>query len=96
MAKYSKEYIKEKLRTNRRWLEKGVVSIFNCQTNDEQVSRRTTHRNNMGFSAADAGYLSYVAKYLIDGGRLSGYHLENTRKKMLKYAGQLERIANKG
>lgn len=93
MAKHSKEYIKEKLKTSNRWLEKGVIAIYQRQTNDEQQVRRTTHRNGMGFSAADAGYLSYVAKYLIDGGRLSGHHLEKTRRKMLKYAGQLERIA---
>lgn len=93
---YTKEYIRKMLTEDIAWLERGVLAVHSRQTEDEREAHDTHHRNGFGFSAADAKYLSYVADYLLSGKHLSGSHVEKTRRKMLKYSGQLARIANEG
>ena len=94
--KYTKEYVRKMLQENQTWLERGIVALYHKQTEDEMASKDTHHRNGCGFNVADAKYLSYVAEYILSGRGLSGAHLEKARGKMLKYSGQLARIANEG
>ena len=91
--KYTKQLIREKLEQNQQWLERGVLAVYKFQTCEEQAKETTKEENGVGFNSADAHYLSYVAKWLLKGNHLSGIHLEKAKKKMLKYAGQLEKIA---
>lgn len=92
--RWKAEQIRRNLATNRVWLERGVLAIYAYQTDDEQAAHSTRRDNGVGFNAADAPYLSYVATWLRQGRHLSGSHLQKTRERMLKYAGQLARIAN--
>jgi hypothetical protein len=93
---YTKEYVRKMLQENDAWLERGILAVYSKQTEDEQGAKDTLHRNGFGFNVADAKYLSYVADYLLSGNHLSGYHIGKARKKMLKYSGQLAKIANEG
>lgn len=100
--KHTTESIREKLENNDQWLIRGLVAIFNKQEADEQVARQTKKANGVGFTGVDAFILSEFAVQVIDWqeGRgkyrhaLSLRQLALARKKMLKYAGQLARIAN--
>lgn len=92
---YRKEEIKKHLNNDIRWLERGVLAIYKLQTQDEQHEKETLLNNNIGFNGADAKYLSYVAEYLKAGKHLSGDHVTKVRKRLLKYSGQLCKIANK-
>lgn len=97
MAKeFTKEYIRKMLSEDIVWLERGVLAIHSRQTEDEREAHDTHHRNGFGFNSADAKYLSYVADYLLSGNHLSGSNVAKTRSRMLKYSGQLARIANEG
>ena len=91
---YTREQIEEKLLSSQAWLERGILAIFERQTNDEQYSEATKYLNAKGFSACDASYLSYTAKWIKSGKHLSGYHVIKARERMMKYAGQLTLIAN--
>jgi len=91
---WTADRVRQMLETNQTWLERGVLAIYARQTWDEQEAHSTHLNNGVGFNAADASYLSYIATWLLSGKKLSGSHLENTRRRMLKYAGQLARIAN--
>jgi hypothetical protein len=91
---WTPDEIREKLETDIRWLERAVVAIWDRQTTDEQLAETTKHHNARGFSAPDARYLSYVTMWIKAGNRLSKGHVERVRNRMLKYAGQLARIAN--
>jgi len=91
---FHKNEIKEKLATDNRWLERGIVAIFKYQTDVEQQSEMTTDKNGVGFNGLDAEFLSSLAKQVMQGKTLSERQIEYGRKKMLKYAGQLTRIAN--
>lgn len=98
---WTKEEIRENLQTNDTWVLRGVLAIFDKQTADEQVSEDTKHHNNIGFNGVDARIMSSFAKQIQNfkpGGKfhtpLSKKQMAIARKKILKYSGQLAKIAN--
>lgn len=92
--KWKKEEIRFRLETNNDWLIRGLLAIYDRQTQDEKSSEITVHENGIGFNGVDANLLSSYARYYREEGWLSKKQIEYARKKMLKYAGQLARIAN--
>ena len=91
--------IRAKLETDNVWLERAVIVIWERQTRDEQESHATNHENGMGFTGCDADFLTSMAEWINRGRRPLGERLTEkqrvvTRKKMLKYAGQLAKVAN--
>ena len=75
---YTAEQIRQHLESNRTWLERGILAIY----------------NNGGFSETDTDYLSYAARWIQSGKQLNGKHLRKAKALMMKYAGQLAEIAN--
>jgi len=67
-------------------VERGVLAIYNRQA--------TLKDNGVEFSGPDAKLGSYYARWIISGRNLSGKHLNNARKMMVKYRRQLTEIAN--
>ncbi len=94
MAKWTKEIIKDKLKTDDKWVCRGIVAIHNFQTAEEQNSEATLEDNGVGFNGVDATLLSSFAKGINQYGGLTDGQMVYGRKKMLKYAGQLAKIAN--
>lgn len=92
---WTKDEIKAKLVTDNRWLLRGILAIYKYQTAVEKAERQTKELNGVGFNAVDAGFLSGMAKLLLEGKGLTDGQIEASRKTMLKYSGQLARIANK-
>lgn len=89
-----KAYIANKLQTDNAWLRRAVVAIYERQTIDEQSTESTNHHNGRGFTGADASFLSSIAKVIIEKRHsLTEKQLNCTRKKMMKYTGQLVKIA---
>jgi len=97
---WKKDQIKTKLQENDEWVCRGIIAIFDKQTNAEQVAESTMLHNNVGFNGVDAGILSSFAKQLLKKRHrnehltLSKKQMFIARKKMPKYAGQLANIAN--
>jgi hypothetical protein len=52
------DFYKEKLRTNKAWVIKGLSVIYNYQLEVEQESKDAKFHNGVGFSALDAEILS--------------------------------------
>jgi hypothetical protein len=92
--KWNRENVREKLMTDDRWLYRGLMTIYSRQTADEQQSGYTVEDNGIGFNGVDADFLTQMARSYEQYGRLTPKMLEVTRKLMLKYAGQLARVAN--
>jgi hypothetical protein len=83
-------FVKTKLATDPVWAVKALVRIYQeNQTADEQVSQTTTHDNGIGFSGADAEFLSSLAQAQLKYGRLTDKQLGFVLKKMPKYARQV-------
>lgn len=95
MAKaWTAEEIREKVATDDQWLVRGLVAIYNRQTEDEKIVEGTKHQNGIGFNGVDAGILSSFAQQYQTKGWLSQKQKDLARKKMGKYVGQLFKIAN--
>jgi hypothetical protein len=91
---WTKEDIKELLETSSNAVHKATVTIFKLQTASEQSSETTDHHNGVGYNATDAGIMSSFAKQIQQGRRLSPKQFTIAQKKIMKYAGQLAKIAN--
>lgn len=73
---------------------KAIVKIYEYQTADEQSSHETKEHNGVGFNGADAPIMSSFAEFYMKRGFLSPKQIMIARKKIMKYAGQLCKIAN--
>lgn len=91
---YTKEFIKSKLLTDDKWLIHGLMAINKFQTADERHIGRTEHSNGVGFNAFDAPFLTQMVIRVNRKLYLSPTQIATIRKRMSKYAGQLESIAN--
>jgi hypothetical protein len=90
--------IRLNLLKNQRWLERGILAIDRGQTEDEHKNVKTVWDNKRGWSAADAKLGSYLARYIRnsrkqEGFRLSGVWIERAKTLIVKYSGQLAKIA---
>lgn len=92
---YKVEDIKKMLESSHTAIIKGLIAIYNKQTEDEKREDQTKHSNGIGFSGCDAKILGNMAKYAIAKGGLTEKQLAYVKKKIFKYAGQLTKIANK-
>ena len=94
---YTKEQIQTNLRSNREWIERALVVLFQRQTADEQMSGQTQVFNNIGFNGSDSRYLSYCAKWVMSGRHLNDKHFEKCGSRLPKYWKQsMELIKQRG
>lgn len=95
MKEWSKQQILEKILTDDKWLFRGILAIYNLQTESEKLERDTNTSNGVGFSGVHAKTMSYYAEYIKRRGELTGDYKIKARRIMVKYTGQLTKIANK-
>ena len=88
------EEIKKNIMSSRKWVEQGVLAIYNKQTAEEKSDGEAIEDNGIGFSGAHACSGTYYAKWLLQGKHLSGKHLNKARDLILHYTKQLTKIAN--
>lgn len=91
---WTKENMKEILAKYDDQVCKAVVKIYEYQTADEQRAGETKENNGVGFNGADAQIMSSFAEFYKKRGYLSPKQLMIARKKIMKYAAQLAKIAN--
>lgn len=91
--KTATQIVRDRLATDDVWVIRALISIYECQTADEQESKTTSHMNGCGFTGLDAQFGSSLAEQAIKRGTLSEKQMVYARKMMKKYAGQLVRIA---
>lgn len=90
---YTKESIREMLKTNDAAVQRAIIRIYEYQTAVEKSAEHTIENNGVGFSGTDGNILSSFAK------RLTVFHTPLSEKQMAiarrvvpKYAGQIFRI----
>lgn len=86
-------HIKNMLATNERWAIRGLLRIFENQTEDEKSAEHTRYHNKIGFSGADAEILTSFAKQVLKGRKMSPKQMAIIFKKIPKYAKQLEGVS---
>lgn len=91
---WTEEEIRELLRTNDKMLMRSLKKLYECQTTDEKASRETRNVNGIGFNKVDSEILSSIAEFMLSRGYLSDKQKEVVRRKIMKYAKQITKIAN--
>lgn len=91
---WTKEEIKNLIMTNDKMVERSVLKLYDYQTKEEQYDKNTTEENGVGFNSFDASFLTSIAEQLKRKIHLTRKQIEITRKKLIKYSGQLTKIAN--
>lgn len=94
MKNWSQAEIRLMLENKDHWVERAIKAIHKYQTSQEKQSFETTELNGVGFNGFDAPLLSSFAEWLNKGRHLSPKQLGIARKRILKYSGQLTKIAN--
>ena len=77
---------------DREFLERALVALYRQQTPDEQTAENAQHLNGAGFSAHTAKYGTYLAKWVIGGKILSGFHVERAKGVCKVHAKQLVKL----
>lgn len=91
---WSQDEIRKLIQTNDKVLYGALKKLYAEQTSDEQRAGETKIHNGVGFNGADSRFLSSVSEFLIRRGFLTDKQKFIVRKKLVKYAGQLTRLAN--
>jgi len=89
------KFIKHKLSTNPSWQVKGLLAIFDFQTQTEQNAENTIIHNDVGFTGCDAHILTSFAKQWLKRQWLSNKQMSILSHKMPKYWKQIYNISNK-
>ena len=72
----------------------GLDRIYELQTDAERADDNTIEDNGVGFSGVDGEILTSIAGQFLKWGSVSEKQFAIVKKKMVKYAGQLAKIAN--
>lgn len=92
---WTKEKIKDLLLNNDKAVLKGIIVIYEFQTEDEKIMKTTTNTlNGVGFNRYDSEILSSFAEQILKNRKLSKKQMNIARKKIIKYASQLANFAN--
>lgn len=91
---FKKEDIRAMLETSDKAVVRAVLAIYEYQTASEQNAMTTNEDNGVGFNGTDAGIMSSFAQGIKKYGSLTEKQMVIARKKIIKYAGQLAKIAN--
>lgn len=91
---WTKEEIKLLLVARDAAILRGLKVIYSLQTESEKETQSAQILNGVGFSGVDAEILTSFWEFYEKRGFLSKKQWQILRKKILKYAGQLTRVAN--
>lgn len=85
-------FVKQMLASNPAWAVRGLLKIYEFQTEAEQRVGETTEDNGVGFSGCDAHILSSFADQIKAGRQMSAKQMEMIYKKMPRYSRQIVNI----
>ena len=94
MKGWTKNEIKGLIESRDDAVVRGMLRIYDLQTESEKVFGDTHAHNGVGFSGVDGEIMSSFVEFYNKANFLSYKQMNIARKKMLKYAGQLTKIAN--
>ncbi len=87
-------FIRERLQCDAAWAIRGLVKVYDYQTESEKNIGTTTDNNGVGFSGIDGDILSSFAEQVKKGRNLSPKQMSVVYGSMPKYATQLQRIVD--
>ena len=92
---WTKESVRELLETRDDAVIRGMIRIYDLQTDGEKSVMDTVEHNGVGFNGVDGHILSSFVEFYNKTGFITPKQMKLARKKMLKYSGQLLKIIEK-
>lgn len=91
---WTEEEIRAKIQESDTMVCRSLLKLYSYQTYEEKEYGAATDRNGMGFNGIDAPILTSFSEFLNKTGFLTEKQIVICRKKLMKYAKQLTKIAN--
>jgi len=89
MKLYTFGEVRKLLETNQAWVQRAVVVVFERQTQEEKAQEVSCRENGIGFNKPDARQGSKMARWILSGKNLTGWHLKKAFEMMPKYWKQI-------
>lgn len=86
--------IKHLISVNDKMVCRSLIKLYEMQTASEQATGSTHVQNGVGFNGPDAYILTSFAEFFNRTGFLTKKQMDICRKKLMKYAKQLVKVAN--
>jgi len=93
-ADWTKDDIKDLLKRDDRAVMRGLIVITSFQTAHERETHKTLELNDLGWNMIDADFMTSLAEQVKARQWLSAKQMNAARARLMKYAGQLVRVAN--
>jgi hypothetical protein len=93
-VKHTRDSIRSLLEGSDKAVVRGFRVIHSLQTRGEREWGVTVEHNGVGWSGRDAELMSELYEKLVKYGSFTPKQLVLVRRKVLKYAGQLAKVAN--
>jgi len=84
----SYNFVKSKLKTNKYWAKKALVSIFNNQTTEEKTNNTSVEKNGLGFNKYDSRILCPMTKIALSKRKFSEKQFQILFDRLPKYTNQ--------
>ena len=98
MSKFTKtqrvDFIRKKITTDRNWAIRGLLRIYENQTEEEKSCAYTISDNGIGFSAIDSKFLTSVCEFYLKTNFISDKQMSIVFTKIKKYAVQIHSLAD--
>jgi len=91
---WKKEDIVNMLKENPTAVLVGMLRIYDLQTVDEKAVEETTQNNGVGYNGFDGKIMSNLSTFFLSRKFLTEKQFNVAKKIIIKYAGQLTKIAN--
>lgn len=93
--KAKKEFIKNKLSSNKTWARRALIEVYNLQYFNEQLFMGSLIKNKMGFTRFDAELLTNMAEFYESNQFFTSQQYKILFKRMPKYWLQILKISDK-
>lgn len=91
---YKPSEIRSLIQNNDEMVVKSLLKLYSFQTEEEKYTNDSIFNNGIGFNGCDANFLTEIAKQCVHKNYITFQQVIYVRKKILKYANQLTKIAN--
>jgi hypothetical protein len=88
---WDKDLLTSLIQTSDLAVKRAITTLYEGQREDEKRQSSTKYQNGIGFTPADARFLSSLAKQIESGRELTVKQIAAARPRLFKYVGQIFR-----
>lgn len=94
MKTWTEAEIREGLQNQDAWVKRALLVLYEFQSPEERKERKNLLKDGAGFDSADVATLTSFVVFYQKYHYFTNHQIQESRKRLLKYAGQLVKLAN--